>query len=186
MVISAGFDNNFHHLISDSLTRLARHLTYLRRHPAVMLHMRQFELTRDPAEFTLMPHEVSLATKSRLLFFDLLGINASRIVHGPVIADTVYIPRETTCSYILRNPLDFRHLAKELMKSAKRYMSQRPPRDDKINYFSFDTSDNESIRPLTIYYQADDKAYTSSSSRKKNIVILHRQGSTFNLTRLIV
>ena len=190
MVITGAFDNNFHHMISDSLTRLARYLRLVRRDPEIMIHMREMELTTNEEELLIYFEEAIIAKKSRQEFFLLLGINSSRIIHGPVIADTVYIPRETTCSYILRNPLELRHLAKTLRIASQQYMLKRQKRDPTINKFSFvyDEIVRTTVNPVAIYYQADDTNYptqmmstltdtnTDKKVLKKNIIILHRQG----------
>lgn len=170
MVITAVHDNNFHHILSDSLARLAVNMWFVRRNTDVMIHMRVFEITRDPG-YTLTRTEVFISTKSRKAFFELIGIDHSRIIYGPVIANTVYVPRVTSCSYLLDNPLEIRMLSRELTKSAKKFMRKRKQRESKRNENSFDIDRN--IHPNTIYYQADD---VSLDRKKRNIVVLQRQG----------
>jgi hypothetical protein len=42
-VISAGWDSNYHHFMLDSLTRLVRHLAFLKANPDIMIHIRASE-----------------------------------------------------------------------------------------------------------------------------------------------
>ena len=80
LVITAQWDNNFHHFIIDELVRLVRHHDWLLRNPDVKIHIRAGEAfgkrTKAPA---------ALAMRRRIL--SLLGFDASRIVSGTVVAD---------------------------------------------------------------------------------------------------
>ena len=105
-IMTAIWDMNFHHFLVDSLSRIARYLDFLRRHPEIMIHFRNF----DP----------NTPTKSRDMILSLLRINSSRLVGGTVAADVVYIPRAMKIADSLKNPAEVRLLAKELLIGAKK------------------------------------------------------------------
>ena len=58
----------------------------------------------------------SIKTKEALLA--LLGVNSSRVVFGTVVADHVYIPRCMECQDVVRNPMEIRLLASELIRGS--------------------------------------------------------------------
>ena len=49
--ITAGWDNNYHHFIVASLSRLARHYAWLQAHPEVKIHIRGFEALAKKERF---------------------------------------------------------------------------------------------------------------------------------------
>ena len=114
-VVSALWDYNFHHFIADSLARLARNLKMLRSREDIKIHIREFD------SYELPPWSESsklISHKMRNTLVELLGINPSRIISGPVLAKTVIIPRNTHCAYTLYNPLEIRLLAREMLLAA--------------------------------------------------------------------
>lgn len=104
LVIAAMWDNNYHHFIIDSLSRLVRHLDFLRKNPDVVVHIRGHESTaRKPAKRASGP-----ALRARLL--QLLDLDADRFVAGPLLAEEVFIPRAVKCNYPLSSALDIRSM----------------------------------------------------------------------------
>lgn len=105
-VIDALWDFNFHHFMADSIARLVRHIDFLRDHPEVMIHIRAFDrldITRNRTEIFK-----AVAGKMRDSIFQLLRIDLSRVIYGPVLAKRVYIPRSLRCSYAISNPMEIR------------------------------------------------------------------------------
>jgi hypothetical protein len=115
-VATALWDFNYHHFLADSLARIVTSIRFLRSHPDVKIHVRSLETYDvDPV------HKESYRRKVRRMrngIFALLGIEPSRVVHGPVLAKTVYIPRNTRCSYALSNPIEIRLLGREMVHAA--------------------------------------------------------------------
>jgi hypothetical protein len=110
---TAGWDHNYHHFIIDSLTRIVRHIDWLRANPDVKIHMRYFE--ND------MKNEKMIAS-GRLLrskFWDLLEIDQSRLIFGPAAARTVWVPRESKCNNPLEMAYEVRLLAGLLKRAAQ-------------------------------------------------------------------
>lgn len=105
-VITALWDFNYHHFIADSLARLVRNLRFLLSEPDVYIHVRAFE------EYDIQPVRGEQWKREfremRDRLFTLLGIDLSRIVHGTVVAEEVYVPRNMHCSYTLSNPMEIR------------------------------------------------------------------------------
>ena len=151
-VMTALLDKNFHHLITDSLSRLPRYLDLLRRHPDIMIHFRNDSF--DPHR---LPSDKYAAIKSRDMLLNLLGLSPSRLIEGTVAADIVYIPRAMHISNSLKNPAEVRLLAKELRIGAKKEFDlyrkiSRPP----------------NFKPV---HAITESSYNSS---RKNIIILAR------------
>eukprot|EP01038_Epipyxis_sp_PR26KG_P007119 gene7119-9715_t len=116
--ITALWDFNYYHFLADSLIRMSRHVKFLRKNPDIYIHVRAFE----EYEFFLPPRDDVVKQKLRKMrdnFFDLLGLNVSRIIHGPILAEEVYIPRHTHCSFTLSNPYELRLLSQQLLMRAK-------------------------------------------------------------------
>jgi hypothetical protein len=86
-VITGLYDNNFHHFMIDSLTRLGRHITFLRENPDIKIHIRTTEerfildyfiSTKTHVksdEKDAMRHE---ALNLRRSFFNLLDLTGSK------------------------------------------------------------------------------------------------------------
>jgi hypothetical protein len=115
-VATALWDFNYHHFLADSVGRIITSIRFLRSHPDIMIHVRSLETYDiDPV------HKESYRRKVRRMrngIFTLLGIDPSRVVHGPVLAKTVYIPRNTRCAYALSNPIEMRLLGREMVHAA--------------------------------------------------------------------
>ena len=88
-VMTAIWDNNFHHLLHDSLSRLVWHLESLNDDPYanIYLHMREYEKLKFAK---LSKKDKIKAQRIREAVFNLLEINTSRIVYGDVAARKVY------------------------------------------------------------------------------------------------
>jgi hypothetical protein len=113
-VATALWDFNYHHFLMDSLARLISSIRYLRRNTEIMIHIRSHESYIAGTRQSLIDN----ARMMRNGIFALLGIDPSRIVHGAVLAETVYLARNTRCSYALSNPIEIRLLGRELVSSA--------------------------------------------------------------------
>ena len=57
-VISAGWDSNYHHFLLDSLTRLVRHIDFLRANPDVMIHIRAVEQSFKKQNYVIAGREL--------------------------------------------------------------------------------------------------------------------------------
>lgn len=122
--IPALWDYNYHHFLADSLARMVHHLRFIRTNKDVMIHVRAFE----EYDHNYKSKQVQEgARKMRFDILDLLGIDRSRIIHGPVLANEVYIPRFLRCSYLLSNPVEIQLLAKQLVHAAFAKQSLRKP-----------------------------------------------------------
>jgi hypothetical protein len=122
-VISALWDHNYHHLLIDSLTRLIRHLPFLLENPQIKIHIRYSEQYLKKEGY----HKVG--RRLREVFFPLLGLSLDRLIHGPVIAEEVYIPRSIRCNYPLANAYEIRLVAETLLKASKLSYEQRFPKE---------------------------------------------------------
>jgi hypothetical protein len=116
-VIAALWDYNYHHLLADSLAKLARHLSYLKAHPHIKIHVRHFE-DYDNAHKTNEDFRRK-ADQMRSNFFTLLGLDPSRFVTGMVVAKEVFLPRNMRCAWALSNPIEVRSLARVLVTAAQ-------------------------------------------------------------------
>lgn len=101
-VITASWDHNYHHFMIDSLTRLARHVDFLRDNPDIKIHIRRFDqYAKDERAFA--------GIKMRHYLAELLGISSARFVSGVVLADQVYLPRAVKCNYPIASALEIRY-----------------------------------------------------------------------------
>lgn len=100
-VITATWDHNYHHFLIDSLSRLVRHLDYLRANPDVRIHIRRFDQYA-------MESRAEKGEKLRRLLVELLGLDARRFVSGVVLADEVLLPRAVKCNYPLASAYEIR------------------------------------------------------------------------------
>lgn len=113
MVITALWDFNYHHFLADSLARLIKYISFLRLNTDIMIHIRGFEeYDTDPIKSDQAKYDIKIM---RNRMFDLLGINSTRVIYGPILARHVYIPRALHCAYTLSNPLEIRLMAHELL-----------------------------------------------------------------------
>jgi hypothetical protein len=146
-VISADWDANYYHFITESALRLIRHLDFLLENPDIMIHIRNRNANRT---------HINKKVKFRDDLLSLLGFEESRIISGTVLADRVYLPRAASYSFALGNPTEIILLAKTLSSFAKKRLEQH--------------TKSKEINPLV--YQADDNMHNAS---RKNLVILHRE-----------
>jgi hypothetical protein len=117
-VMPALWDYNYHHFVADSLARGAHHYKFLRDNEDVMIHIREFE--KHSHISGVDPLTLLGLRRMRENLLTMLGIDMSRVVSGPLLAEEVYIPRPTACSNTLLNPFQIRILAKQLLKGAHR------------------------------------------------------------------
>lgn len=81
-VISQFWGAAYSHEMLENLPRLAPHLTFLRRHPSIRIHM--------------------INRNRRIDFlFKALELDSNRIVTGIVHASVIYLPRSTPCDSVL-------------------------------------------------------------------------------------
>lgn len=81
-VITASWDNNYHHFIVDSITRLFRHLKFLQDNPNIMIHIRGFE------QYAKKERYIAGGKELRLRLLNLLNISVDRVIYGNI---TYYI-----------------------------------------------------------------------------------------------
>lgn len=111
-VASSFWDNNYHHLVIDTLPRLIRYLPYLQQHREVKIHVRRFERYNKP-----LVAQRSLEMKRRVM--RLLGLDFNRLVSGPVIAQEAMVPRSMMCNMPVLNSLEVRLVANHLLNRAE-------------------------------------------------------------------
>ena len=102
LVITASWDNNYHHFIVDVLLKLIRYMDFVQAHPAIKIHIRTFEKFARKERYV----QGGIALRKRLI--DLLGLDASRFINGSVVADEIYVPRSTVCNSQVSHPLENR------------------------------------------------------------------------------
>jgi hypothetical protein len=100
-VVSSIWDSNYHHFLIDVLPRLIRYLPYLRKHPEIYLHIRRSE-RQSKASVKQRAQQM----KQRLLA--LLGLDERRLISGPVVARSVFLPRSMMCNFPILNALEVR------------------------------------------------------------------------------
>lgn len=87
-IITARFDNNYYHFITESLVRLIRHVDFLIKNPDILIHIRdEKEPIRESKNKKKEDQikELFLIDKKMQFRYDLLallGINKSRIISG--------------------------------------------------------------------------------------------------------
>jgi hypothetical protein len=111
-VITANWDHNYHHFLIDSASRLVRHVDFLRQNPDIMIHIRRGDQYADT-------ERAEAGVKLRTNVLQYLGLNASRLISGVVLADEVYLARASKCNYPIASGLQIRKLA-SVMKRAVR------------------------------------------------------------------
>lgn len=102
-VITASWDNNYHHFIIDSLVRLSRHLDFLKANPDVKIHIRRYEQYAKKARYV----QGGIELRRRLIA--LLGLEESQFISGPVFARLVHIPRGAKCNYPISHAYEIRY-----------------------------------------------------------------------------
>ena len=174
-VITALWDQNYHHFMIDSLARIARALPFLLDHPDIMIHIRAYEhiyvqhISSVNASEPIQRREfISSVEAMRQRVFSLLGISASRIISGfsdmgtgtptassgdIVLAGRVYVPRSIRCAFPLSSADEIRLLARILLNNAYSKVGQR------FHYHS--QEQNRGIR-------------NSEKNQKKQLIILQR------------
>jgi hypothetical protein len=111
-VVATQWDNNYHHFIVDTLTRLVRHLDWLLANPDVYLHIRGFERLARKEKV------IKGGQLLRRKIFTLLGIDMRRVLIGSVLADEAWIPRTNRCNEPLAFGFELRLLADRLNAAA--------------------------------------------------------------------
>lgn len=105
-VISAAWDNNYHHFLIDGLARLIRHIDFLLSNPDVKIHIRRGEMN---IKKKMNLRIAAIQMRERILRF--LGIDLNRLVSGQVIAREVMVPRGIRCNYPIAHALEIRLVA---------------------------------------------------------------------------
>jgi hypothetical protein len=104
MVMTAAWDNNYHHFLFDLLTRIVRFLPFLQSNPDVLIHTRAFESNLRPKDNNF---ERSHQLRQRIM--TLFGLDPNRLIFGMVKAEEVYIPRAMYCNQVNTNALELRY-----------------------------------------------------------------------------
>jgi len=102
-VMSAAWDNNYHHFMIDGLSKVIRMIDFLHQHPHIKIHIR-----RGEQNFKKKPLQQAAAIAMRLRLFRLLGIDESRLISGPVLAKQVILTRGIKCNYPIAHALEIR------------------------------------------------------------------------------
>lgn len=176
MVITALWDFNYHHFMADSLARLIKYISFLRLNADIMLHIRGFEeYDTDPIKSDQAKYDIKIM---RNRMFDLLGINSTRVIYGPILARHVYIPRALHCAYTLSNPLEIRLMAHELLlksfKSKKAINTRK-----KYNLFAHSSSYSSSYNSITtaidtLLHHSNSSISTNNTTISWNIIFQQR------------
>ena len=103
-VISAAWDYNYHHFLIDGVAKLIRNIDFLLENPSIKIHIRRAEVKN-----LKLPQLKAAGVAMRKRIFTLLGIKESRLISGPVIARTVYVPRGIKCNYPIAHALEIRY-----------------------------------------------------------------------------
>ncbi len=74
--------NGYFHIVVDQLTRLAPYFWFLRRNPSIFIHM------------NIRPDMFNVTEE----YFEMLGMNSSRLITGVVRAQVVYVPAGSPCA----------------------------------------------------------------------------------------
>lgn len=111
-MITAGWDNNYHHFLVDSLTRLIRHFDWLQANPDIKIHIRGFEVNAKKERYVQWGRDLRLRVTA------LLGLDHSRFITGPTIARNVWMPREARCNYPISHAHELRLLAHRMLRAA--------------------------------------------------------------------
>jgi hypothetical protein len=163
-IISSLWDYNYHHFISDSLGRLARHYDFLKKHSDIKIHIRSFEeydnMHRNNPDFK------KSSQKMRNALFELLGFNTSRLVSGPVLAKEVYIPRALRCAYALSNPMELRVLVKHFYSNMKYFTKRHYPHLSK--YLTVGSSFSSSTSSTSLNSQQQKRPSSAFFSKSNN------------------
>ena len=172
-VIAGSMDDNFHHLIADSLSRVPRYLPFLRSNPDIKVHIRMWERD-EKKQYQKPPKEQKLAKKSREMLLQLLGIEPERLVSHTIVADHVYIPRYTAMSDSLKNPMEVRLLAKEFLDGAYKEVERRVKNPPKLPQIQF--ADIPSLFEKSSSHTHHQVDYPDQyDSAKKNLIVLIRK-----------
>ena len=145
MVVSSTWDFNYHHFLFETIGRIVRFLPFIKKNPDIKILIRAGEFDGLLNNFTLAQANVTSCPPNypfckvvdaflnitkvdiahivsmRNSIFGLLGIERHRIIDGPAIAKTIYIPSYTRFAYSLSNPLDIRLLSKVLVKASMEF-----------------------------------------------------------------
>lgn len=122
-VTTAGWDSTYHHLLVDSLARIAPFLPFLRAYRGVKIHMFDAVRAQEHEEQPMSASAVAAALSMRNRLLALLGINPSRIVTGTVLAQEAVIPKTMFCEHAAMNPIEIRVLATQLLAGAYSHLS---------------------------------------------------------------
>jgi regulation of enolase protein 1 (concanavalin A-like superfamily) len=101
-VVTAAWDGNYHHFISDSLSRLIPYYDFLQKNTDIVIHIRFSERYARKAHI----RDASRTTRERLLTY--LNISLSRIIFGTIVADQVFLPKATRCNEPMAHALELR------------------------------------------------------------------------------
>jgi hypothetical protein len=103
-VITATWDYNYGHFLTDSLVRLVYSLDFLRANKDVKIHIHAKEeddlhapLHRNESQMAFIKGIAHAGKVLRKRLFNFFGIDSRRVIFGPTYADTVYWPRGIRC-----------------------------------------------------------------------------------------
>lgn len=117
-LITTPWDFNYHHLISDSLSRLVYYYDYLMKNKDVKIHIRYGTYS--------LSYSASSERQLRYAMFSLFNIDPNRIVFGSVLANEVFIPRTPRCSMSISNQYEIKLLSRLMLKLAIKYLLNNP------------------------------------------------------------
>jgi len=168
---NAVWDFNYHHWMADVLAKMVNNLDFLRHNEDVRIQIRGFEREKPGwVNDKGGDRYISAISRFRNRTLELLGISPERLVVGPVIAKTIYVPRSTSCAYALWNPLEVRQLS-QVMLAAAALRVTREGTPDAVAY--------QQLLQLRGRARGDTgevaKGEIRYSSGRKNLVILHRR-----------
>lgn len=108
-LLSGYSSNNFHHLLINSLTRLAFYLDFLQKDTSVKIHLITNEYLEDNQ--ILVKNEKLL----HQMLLKYLNIDPSRIIYGTFTADLVFSARPGRCDYEMSSSYNLIYIVNKLL-----------------------------------------------------------------------
>jgi len=159
-VMSAAWDNNYHHFMIDGLSKMIRMIDFLHQHPNIKIHIRKGE-----QNFKKKPLQYAAAIAMRRRLFHLLGIDENRLISGPILAKQVILTRGIKCNYPIAHALEIRELSRYFL------LASHP---ELVSHTILTNADNRN--KLALF--GEKGLLTRPSQERKNLIIQHRHCET--------
>lgn len=129
-VITAQWDHNYHHYLIDSFMRMIRYIDFIRKNPRIKIHIRGYEKFAADGDKIFRRKEEREAKKASFIKMakvirhrinDLMEIDDSRFILGPVRAQVAYYPRSIKCSSPISHGLEVKLLSSHLLERSLKH-----------------------------------------------------------------